>query len=287
VTVTRLADLPAAVAMTGLPCVVKPVADSASTGVLLCASVEQAQEHAAKLLAITHNVRGQAVGRQVLIEEFVDGPEFSVETIFVDGGLHVVGITRKSLSPPPSFVELRHAFPAPLDESTSGEMERVVRTAIEVVGLRHGACHTELRLTVAGPTIIEINARLAGGMIPELIRLAGGPDLLTQQLRTAAGQTVELPRGPLRPTGIAFVTSAEDGQLVSVDGVEDARRLAEIAEVHVSHRPGDPVRPATDAYARIGYAIGSADSVARLDQSLDSALECITVRLATDYARTN
>nr|ADN26255.1 fusion protein containing a PLP-dependent cysteine synthase and an argininosuccinate lyase [Streptomyces coeruleorubidus]ADN65352.1 diaminoacid synthase/ligase fusion protein [Streptomyces coeruleorubidus] len=280
--VTRVAEVPGAVAATGLPCVVKPASDSASTGVLLCTSVEQAQEHAAKLLAITHNVREQAVPPEVLVEELVQGPEFSVETIFVDAALHLVGITRKSVSPPPSFVELRHAFPASLDEAESREIEQVVRAAIQAIGLRHGACHTELRLTAAGPTIIEINARLAGGMIPELIRLAGGPDLLTQQLRAAAGMAVELPRGALTPTGVAFITSSAEGRLASLDGVESARQSAGVAEVQIARRPGDPVRPATDAYDRIGYIIASGDSVSQLDQSLDSALDSITVRLAND-----
>ncbi|ANP52068.1 cysteine synthase A [Streptomyces griseochromogenes] len=282
VPVTRAAEVSAAVAATGLPCVVKPASDSASTGVLMCTSVEQAHEHAAKLLAITHNVREQVVPPEVLVEEVVQGPEFSVETIFVDGELHLVGITRKSVSLPPSFVELRHAFPAPLDEASSGEIEQVVRAAVEAVGLRHGACHTELRLTAAGPTIIEINARLAGGMIPELIRLAGGPDMLTQQLRAAAGLAVELTQGELTPTGVAFVTSPAEGCLASLEGVEAAREVAGVAEVRLARRPGDPVRPATDAYDRIGYVIASAHSLAQLDHALDSALDRITARLTND-----
>lgn len=286
VVVTGAAAVPDAVAATGLPCVVKPTSDSGSTGVLLCASVEQAQEHAAKLLATTHNVRGQAVLPEVLVEEYVQGPELSVETIFVDGVLHLVGITRKSLSPAPFFVEMRHAFPAPLEDAVSAEVERVVRTAVATVGLRHGACHVELRLTAAGPTVIEINARLAGGMIPELIRLAGGPDLLVQQLRAAAGRPVELARGPLTPTGVGFIASPAQGQLAALDGVETARQRAGVAEVRITRRPGDPVRPPTDAYDRIGYVIAAADSVEQLDSSLDSALDCITVRLAADEART-
>ncbi|APS20762.1 pyridoxal-5'-phosphate-dependent protein [Streptomyces sp. Tue 6075] len=282
VPVTRVADMPDAVAATGLPCVVKPASDSASTGVLLCTSVEQARDHAAKLLAITHNVRDQAVPPEVLVEEHVQGPEYSVETIFVAGELHVVGITRKSVSPPPSFVELRHTFPAPLDKAGSRAIERMVRAAIEAVGLRHGACHTEVRLTAKGPTIIEINARLAGGMIPELIRLAGGPDLLTQQLRAAAELPVELPRTELIPTGVAFLTGSAEGRLAGLEGVEPARRLPGVAEVLVTRRAGDPIRPATDAYDRIGHVIASADSVAELDRTLDAALEHITVRLTND-----
>lgn len=287
VLVTRTTEVSAAVKRVGLPCVVKPTSDSASTGVLLCTSLQQAQDHTATLLRTTRNIRGQDVPHEVLVEQFVQGPEFSVETFIVDGTCHVVGITRKSLSPAPLFVELRHTFPAPVDDAVSQEIEKVVRTAIEAIGLCHGACHTELRLAAAGPTIIEINARLAGGMIPELIRLAGGPDLLTQQLRAAAGMAVDLAQGPLGPAGVCFITSDEQGRLESVDGVEQARQLDGVAEVRISRLPGDPIRAATDAYDRIGYVLATADSVTQLDQSLDSALDSLTIRLAHDEARTS
>ncbi|UOX90016.1 pyridoxal-phosphate dependent enzyme [Amycolatopsis sp. FBCC-B4732] len=280
VVVTEAADVPEAVAATGLPCVVKPASDSGSTGVLLCTSVRQARAHAARLLAITHNARGQVVLPEVLVEELVQGPEFSVETVFSEGELHVLGTTRTSLSPPPSFVELRHVFPAPLDESASREVEKTVRTAIAAIGLSHGACHTELRLAAAGPTIIEVNARLAGGMIPELIRLAGGADPLAQQLRAAAGMPVELPREPLRRAGVAFITSPEEGRLVRLDGREAARQVDGVSEVRIARCAGDPVRPAADASDRLGYVIASAASVGHLDRSLDAALDRITVRVA-------
>jgi len=279
VLVTRAADVVEAVAATGLPCVVKPAADTGSTGVLLCTAIEQAETHAAELLALTHNVRGQVAPAEVLVEEHVQGAELSVETMSVHGMLYIMGITRKSLSPPPHFVEVRHAFPAPLDEVTRHEVERVTRIALEAVGLRHGPCHTELRLAAAGPTIIEINARLAGGMIPELIRLAGGPDLLTQQLRAATGMPLELPQGPLTPTGIAFITSPEQGPLSALSGVEAVRHLTGVREVTISRLPGDLLQPPTSATDRVGHVIAAADSIPELDRLLDSALDHINVQL--------
>lgn len=287
VPVRRAADVADAVARTGLPCVVKPVADSASTGVLLCESAEEVVEHVTVLLARTHNVRMQPQPPVVLVEELVHGAEYSVETVVVDGRHHVVGITRKELSPGSVFVELRHAFPAALDDTTAREVERVVTAALAATGIRHGVCHTELRLADAGPTVIEINARPAGGMIPELIRLAGGPDLLEQQLRAA----VDLPltAGDPRTTtaGIAFITSPSEGEVRTVDGLEEARGRDGVAAVHTSCRPGDRVRVAVDAYDRLGHVIATGGSVEQVDRTLDLALAGITVRLTDDRARTD
>ncbi|NHA00364.1 ATP-grasp domain-containing protein [Nocardioides sp. W3-2-3] len=96
------------------------------------------------------------------------------------GGTRSASPARRSRLRRPSS-SLRHVFPAPLDDATAAEVTGVVRAALEATGLRHGAAHTEVRLSERGPVVIEINARPAGGMIPEAIRLAGGPDLLLQQ----------------------------------------------------------------------------------------------------------
>lgn len=280
--VSAAGDVAAAVARTGLPCVVKPVADSASTGVLLCETVEQAVEQVTLLLGRTHNVRMQQQPAVVLVEQLVDGPEFSVETVFVDGRCHVVGITRKDLSRGPAFVELRHAFPALLDETTAREVERVVTEALGVVGLRHGVCHTELRLAAGGPTVIEINARPAGGMIPELIKRAGGPDLIEQQLRAAVDLPATVGNLWTATAGIAFIASTADGEVSTVDGLEEARSREGVATVHMSCRPGDRVRAAADAYDRLGHVIATGGSVNQVDRTLDLALADIIIRLTED-----
>ncbi|MGZ0150537.1 pyridoxal-phosphate dependent enzyme [Kribbella sp. WER1] len=280
-------DVAAAVARTGLPCVVKPVADSASTGVLLCETVEQASEQVTLLLGLMHNVRMQPQPCGVLVEQFVEGAELSVETVFVDGRCHVVGITRKGLSRRPVFVELRHAFPAALDEITALEVRQVVTEALAATGIGHGVCHTELRLAEAGPTVIEINARPAGGMIPELIRLAGGADLLDQQLRAAADLPIAIGDLPTRTTGIAFITSTSDGEVSTIDGLEEARSQEGVAAVHTSCRPGDRIRAAVDAYDRLGHVIATGESVEQVDRTLDLALAGITVRLSDDRVRTH
>ena len=287
VPVMQPGDVATAIARTGLPCVIKPVAGSASTGVLLCDSVEQAGEHVTRLLRETHNVRKQAQPPIVLVEQLVEGPEFSVETMFVHGESHLVGITRKNLSRGPNFVEVRHAFPAALDETTAREIEQVVTAALAAVGLRHGGCHTELRLTAAGPTVIEINARLAGGMIPELIRLSGGPDLLEQQLRAAANMPMSLDDHPVATAGIAFITSPVDGEVATVDGIAEALSHEGVAEVHTNCRPGDRVRQAVDAYDRLGHVIVTGGSVEQVDRTLDQALADITIQLTDDRVRTN
>ncbi|MDG4797034.1 pyridoxal-phosphate dependent enzyme [Micromonospora sp. WMMD1082] len=268
----------AAVARAGLPCVVKPTDDSASTGVRLCRTEAEARAQVAALLAVSVNVRGQATSGAVLVEQYLAGPEVSVETFASDGRVEIVGVTAKEVGPEPHFVEVGHVFPAAQGPASEAVRE-TARRALVAVGLGHGAAHVEIRLTDAGPVVVEINARLAGGMIPELIRLASGLDLVERQLRAAAGLPVEPLAPPTRYAGIRFLTTATSGVLRAVDGVEEAAALPGVRDVTVTARPGATVGPAVDAYGRLGWVIADGDSPEAVRASLDEALARVALEV--------
>jgi cysteine synthase A len=263
----------------GVPCVVKPVDDSGSKGVLLCTSAEQAESHASRLLGIKVNDRGLPTAQQVLVEEYLKGPEFSVELFSWKGQTHCVGITAKSVTGSPHFVEYRHLFPAPLDTETAEELVLTACRGVQAVGIVLGATHTELRLSAAGPALIEINPRLAGGMIPEVIRVATGLDLVEQQLRAASGLSPAL--GPVRSghAGIQFLLPDRPGVLKSVAGVEEAAAIPGVERVVITGASGKAVRPARDAYDRIGYVIAHHDHAEQVTAILDMAVSAIRLRI--------
>ncbi|MET8081474.1 pyridoxal-phosphate dependent enzyme [Streptomyces sp. NPDC005303] len=265
------AEVAAAVATVGLPCVVKPVDESGSHEVLWCGDVATATEQVRKLLTVTCNVRGQASARRVLVEEFLTGPEFSAEMFLADGEAHCVGITQRTVSELPYFVETGHLFPAVLPPERATAMADTARRSLEAVGLTRGPAHVELRLTADGPTVIEINARLAGGMIPELIRPATGIDLLGQQIRAAAGLPLNLTPERSRSAGIRFLIAAEEGRLASVEGVERAGAVAEVERVTVTAAVGRPVRPVREAYDRLGHVIAVGEGPEQVTTALDAA----------------
>src|SRR5829696_1254613 len=195
----------AAVATVGLPCVVKPADDSGSTNVRRCGSAAEVAEHAARVLAVRTNARGLPTAREVLVEQYLPGEELSAEMFSIGGAAACIGITAKTVTGLPHFVESQHVFPASLPAPTAAEVTEVSRRALKATGFELGASHIELKLTEAGPAVIEINGRLAGGMIPELVRLATGIDLLEQQLRAVAGLPVNLEPSRERFAGIRFL----------------------------------------------------------------------------------
>jgi cysteine synthase A len=272
------AEAPAAVARVGLPCVVKPVDDSGSTNVLLCDTAEQASAQVAAVLAVTENGRGQPSARTVLVEQYLPQAELSAELFSVAGVATCLGVTQKSVTGGPYFVETQHVFPAPLPSTVTAEVIEAARQALKATGIEHGASHVELKLTPDGPAVVEINARLAGGMIPELVRLATGVELLEQQLRAAIGRPVDLAacRDP-RFAGIRFLLAGATGVLDGVRGVAEARDLPGVDRVAITAAPGAAVRPPRSFADRLGYVIATGDSAAEVESTLHAAADLLTV----------
>jgi len=281
--VRDVGQVSAAVARIGLPCVVKPVDESGSRDVLLCRTEAEAARQVEAILSQRSNTRGQPAAGLVLIEEFIDAPEYSVEMFSADGVAHPVGITAKSVSGLPWFVETGHLYPAPLAEDRARVLEQCASRALAAVGIRTGPTHTEVRLRPAGPAVIEINARLAGGMIPEIIRLADGVDLLEQQILAAVGRPLQLgqadPAPRRRSAGIRFLLAERSGILEAVAGTVEAAALAGITEVVITAEQGKPVDPARDSYGRLGYVIAHGASPAEVVRRLDAAQRAVRLTI--------
>lgn len=240
------------------PCVVKPTAESGSTGVRRVDDRTELVAHVHALASRKVNERGQALDGEVLIESLIAGPEFSVETLtLARGDTQIIGVTQKHLSAPPHFVELGHDFPADLPPAARKTLEDATLAALEAVEFDLGPAHTEIRLSPAGPVVIEINPRLAGGMIPELVHHATGLDLLALVLAQLVGEPVELPPRRFHTAAIRFLTSDRDGRLAAVHGLAEARRLDRIREVAVDRALGAEVRTPRSAADRLGYIIAA------------------------------
>lgn len=265
-----------------LPCVVKPVDESGSEDVLLCRSEAEVRAHLLFLLAKRTNARGQPAVTVALVEEYVAGPEYSVEMFHTAGRARCVGITAKVVGGTPFFVEHGHFHPAALEPEVARRLVTVAGAALDAVGVRDGPTHTELKVTPAGPVVVEINARLAGGMIPELIRLTAGIDLPEQQVRAAAGLAVHLtPTLTSHPSaGIRFLVAPRPGRLRGVSGAAEARALPGIAGLYVRAPSDKLVGPARSALDRLGYVIAVGGSRADVEARLDRALG--TLRLTVE-----
>jgi biotin carboxylase len=269
----------------GYPCVVKPPGDSSSKGVRLARDARELAEQFAAVHAWEVNDRGQRLRGEVLVESRLDGAEVSVETMtLAPGATHVIGITAKHLSPPPLFVELGHDFPAALEPEAAARIEAETCAALAAVGFDFGPAHTEIRWTAAGPVVVEINPRLAGGMIPELVMRARGIDLAGAWLAQLRGLPVDLAASRAEWASIRFFTADRAGRLAAVANLEAARAFATVREAAAVKEIGAPVRPAEEAADRVGYVIASGSSREQVAAEVEQAVRRIRVEVSPGLA---
>jgi biotin carboxylase len=196
---TDLREWDAAVARVGLPAVVKPARGVSSRNTVLVDDLDAGRALVGPIL----DEEGAVVVEEYLCGAAVPEPwgdYVSVETIVQRGFAGHLAVTGKLRLAPP-FRECGQFWPARLDAAARAEVLTLTDGAVKALGVKSGLLHTEIKLTPAGPRIIEVNGRV-GGYIPELARQAAGIDLVEVGARIACGEHVELP--DVNPDGVHF-----------------------------------------------------------------------------------
>ncbi|MCM2576294.1 ATP-grasp domain-containing protein [Streptomyces meridianus] len=270
----------------GLPIVVKPVRESGSLGVFRVRDRADVDTVADRFRSLDD---GQwAVGdlafadsfAEFLMEEFLDGPEISVETLSFDGRHVVVAVTDKECAGP-GFVEIGHAQPSGCPAGTLREVEQLVTGFLDAVGLRNGPGHTEVKLTSRGPRIVESHNRVGGDRINDLAELVYGVDMERYALGARFGLVEPLTSspGPRGGAAVRFLTP-EPGRVVEVTGADAVRADPACADLRLEVRPGDVVPPLTWNEDKAGHVIArGADAAEAIAHSRRLAS---TIRVRTE-----
>jgi biotin carboxylase len=224
----------------------------------------------------------------VMIEEYIDGPECSVESLVVGQRAHVVAVTEKLTAGPPYFVEMGHQQPSRYPERMRTLLEDVAVQSQHALGVEDAGGHTEIRLGTEGPVVMETAARLGGGFITSHLTPAStGVDLVGACIDVALGITPDLtPRQPPTPCAIRFI-AAPPGIVVGVQGLNGVHRCPGVTEAEVYVAAGNYVGDLVDATARCGHVICKGQSTAEAVQRADAAaarLHILTVP-ATEATR--
>lgn len=204
----------------GYPLVLKPVDLASSAFVSLIRNEHELQEAHRALEVFPLNFRDQPRERTCLLEAYMQGEEISVETVSCNGETTILGMTDKSVTGSPYFIENGHMFPARLAEEVQAEVETLVLAALKATGYDHGIAHTEVKLTPDGPRIVEINPRTAGNYIVELVERVTGIDLLQAFAELALGQRPDLTRQerPAVSAAVMFLVPPHSGTIAAMEG---------------------------------------------------------------------
>lgn len=244
----KVSDIPAEDALADMtyPMIVKPTDRSGSRGIFkvsdyreLCDAVPQST--------------ASSFEKSAIIEEFIDGPEYSCESISFAGEHHILALTKKFTTGAPHFIETGHTEPSDIPEALHPGIYRAIRTALAALHIQYGASHAEFKLTPEGDIrIIEIGSRMGGDCIgSDLVYLSTGMDYMAMVIDTACGKAPALTpvRTPARATIRFIFTDSDHRELEALQSTApETIWRAECDEAHLADN-------VTDSSNRHGYWI--------------------------------
>lgn len=270
--VDTLEELKAHEADVTFPCIIKPTDNAGSHGV---AKVHNLQE----LLGNYEYAHQSSRHGKVIVEEYLDGPEVSVEVMVVDGKVNIMQITDKITTEAPHFVELGHTQPSRLPDETQRQIREVADMACKSIGIDKGPAHVEMKVTKRGPVMIELGARMGGDNITtHLVPLSTGIDMVGSTIKVAMGEQPDIE--PKLHCGSAIrYFEVPFGTIKAIEGVEEARKIPGVKQITFTKEVGEESTPILCSNDRIGFVIAQGATAEDAVRVCEEAMKAITITI--------
>ncbi len=193
--------------------------------------------------------------QSVLIEQFIEGPEFSIEIIVWNGNVNVLTVTDKKTTGAPHFVELGHNQPSCFSAADVETLKTAAVAGVKALGVNNCACHAEAKMMDGKAYLMEIGARLGGDFIStELTHLSTGVDMVAAAINVALGVEPDL-NPKEEPKGVCIrYFCPTPGKLVNISNTEIlADPRVYLWEIY--HKVGDEIPEVTSSLCRSGHVI--------------------------------
>ena len=270
----------------GLPCVVKPLALSASRGVIRADTPEEladALRRVARLLADDTATASPLphTANRILIEEYIPGEEVALEGILEDGRLRTLAILDKpDPLEGPYFEETLFVTPSRHPADTRREIIRCAGAAAGALGLREGPIHAELRVNERGVWPVEVAPRSIGGLCSRLFQFWTGRSLEELILAQALGRDLA-PGRPRGAAGVMMIPIPRAGTLGNVLGIEEAERVPGILEIVISIPRGGTLVPLPEGRRYLGFIFAAGETPEEVEAALRAAHGHLTIELVS------
>lgn len=246
------------------PLIVKPRDNSGSRGVKLCHDIDELREDINEAYLFTKM-------DSVLVEEYIEGPEYSIESLHQNGKSHVIQFTEKKTTHEPYNVELGHKEPANLTEEVREAIRALIGKIANCLGFDNCASHTELKINEKGIYIIETSPRLGGDFITShLVPLSTGINIEDQLINIALGKPIDLtPVAEPGASGICFFNFPY-GKIIRIDS--EIVAVNDWDDVHLFRlklHDGDRIPEIKNSIDRYGEIIVKGKDRVDLDKKLE------------------
>ena len=258
-----------------LPLVVKPADSMGGRGTVridryedLPAAVEEALKFSRTETAV--------------IEEFIDGPEFSLDGIVQNGKLTVTGFADRIICFPPYFIETGHTMPTAASPAIRAAVTAEFEKAVAALGIRDGAAKGDIKYSPSrGKAVVgEVAARLSGGFMSGwTYPYSSGINVTEAALRVAVGLPAALPSAEKRRVSAERAFLSVPGEIVRAEGIRGALKIRGVRHVFLRVKPGDRVRFPRNNVEKCGNVISVARSRRKAVRAAEKAAESVLIRL--------
>jgi biotin carboxylase len=271
-----------AAAAVGFPCIIKAVSLSASQGVLRADDPAAAAAAARRIRHVLAAARRPGT-EPLLVEQYLPGPELSIDALLTGGGLTVTAIFDKPATPDgPTFEETLLVTPSRLPGPVLAAAIATAGQAARALGLARGPVHAELRIHdhdgQPRPAMLELAARCIGGFCSRALRFPGGTTLEELVLASALGQPAPaVSHYSTRPAGIYILPVPRPGVLRAVEGRDSAAATPGITGLTITIASGQQVRPLPDGDRYLGFIFAEAGTRDQVERALTAARDQLRV----------
>lgn len=231
--------------MPKFPLIIKPTSSNGSKDVILV----QSEDELRKALKIAKS--------PVLIEEYLEGPQYLIEIIVYKGNIHIIGILEQEIMKGDRFIVTGYQFPACLKEDEEKMLRDEIEAIIEKVNLYNGNCHLEMRLVKGKWKLIEINPRMSGGAMNRILLEGTGESVVKEIIKLNLGMEPNLNWSKKASVYAKFLTIASRGRLVKVTGKNRALKHDGVKEVYVKPKKGTVLIKPKSLGQRYAYVLAT------------------------------
>ncbi|MCL2408210.1 MAG: ATP-grasp domain-containing protein [Oscillospiraceae bacterium] len=236
-----------------MPVVLKAPVSSSSKDVHMAADTRQYQNAFA-------NLRRRYPDDPVLVEKYIPGPQYLVETLTLNGKVHVIAVVGQEIIFSGRFIVTGYQIITDDDSDFFRRLKEAAQSIVLAHSMRDGPCHLELRQFDNEWKLIEANPRISGGAMNLLIETAYGINLTKETLKAAVGLAPDIERKYTKETFLQYIVVPGEGTLTKVTGKNMARNWPGVTHVYVKPKKGTILRPPASMGHRYAYVIGTGAS---------------------------
>jgi biotin carboxylase len=232
------------------PLIVKSPKSTGSKDVLLVKDKNQ-------LISSIQNLSKKLPNEEILLEEYVDGPQYLVEVLVQNGKVHIIAVIEQEITLFERFIVTGYSLLGQVGNKLYKSLFDAINSIIQAFNMKNGACHLELRRINDIWKLIEINPRISGGAMNDIIEIGHGINLVEQTIQLMLGNELSLNKKHYKYVYAHYLTVKSKGKLIRVTGKNRSSKYPGVEKVYIKPKKGTILKPPTSMGHRCGYVLAT------------------------------